>query len=176
MGIDFQNSRKSIEEAKALAVDLELLLQAESELVGTTKKAASQAKSSQVLLELAKLPIDKLKDATEETVRIETLRKYGFTNVAAVYNSSATSLEKIPGISESSAITLKLLAEQMYEAIAQSIAYGINIDELTSTDTELLTSLQGLDQIRSATRNSISKMAPVVEKVKGSLAQTKPLK
>ncbi len=73
MGIDFQSSRKSIEEAKALAVDLELLLQAESELVGTTKKAASQAKSSQVLLELAKLPIDKLKDATEETVRIETL-------------------------------------------------------------------------------------------------------
>jgi SNF2 family DNA or RNA helicase len=176
MGIDFQSSRKSIEEAKALATDLELLLQAESKLVGTTKKAASQAKASQVLLELAKLPVDKLKDATDETVRVETLRKYGFTNVAAIYNSSATSLEKIPGISESSAITLKLLAEQMYEAIAQSIAYGINIDELTSTDTELLTSLQGLDQIRSATRNSITKMAPVVEKIKGSLTQTKPLK
>ncbi len=176
MGIDFQSSRKSIEEAKALATDLELLLQAESKLVGTTKRAASQAKASQVLLELAKLPVDKLKDATDETVRVETLRKYGFTNVAAIYNSSATSLEKIPGISESSAITLKLLAEQMYQAIAQSIAYGINIDELTSTDTELLTSLQGLDQIRSATRNSITKMAPVVEKIKGSLAQTKPLK
>lgn len=176
MGINFQSSRKSIEEAKALATDLELLLQAESKLVGTTKKAASQAKASQVLLELAKLPVDKLKDATDETVRVETLRKYGFTNVAAIYNSSATSLEKIPGISESAAITLKLLAEQMYEAIAQSIAYGINIDELTSTDTELLTSLQGLDQIRSATRNSITKMAPVVEKIKGSLAQTKPLK
>jgi SNF2 family DNA or RNA helicase len=176
MGIDFQSSRKSIEEAKALATDLELLLQAESKLVGTTKKAASQAKASQVLLELAKLPVDKLKDATDETVRVETLRKYGFTNVAAIYNSSATSLEKIPGISESAAITLKLLAEQMYEAIAQSIAYGINIDELTSTDTELLTSLQGLDQIRSATRNSITKMAPVVEKIKGSLTQTKPLK
>ena len=176
MGIDFQSSRKSIEEAKVLATDLELLLQAESKLVGTTKKAASQAKASQVLLELAKLPVDKLKDATDETVRVETLRKYGFTNVAAIYNSSATSLEKIPGISESAAITLKLLAEQMYEAIAQSIAYGINIDELTSTDTELLTSLQGLDQIRSATRNSITKMAPVVEKIKGSLTQTKPLK
>jgi SNF2 family DNA or RNA helicase len=176
MGIDFQSSRKSIEEAKALATDLELLLQAESKLVGTTKKAASQAKASQVLLELAKLPVDKLKDATDETVRVETLRKYGFTNVAAIYNSSASSLEKIPGISESAAITLKLLAEQMYEAIAQSIAYGINIDELTSTDTELLTSLQGLDQIRSATRNSITKMAPVVEKIKGSLTQTKPLK
>ena len=176
MGIDFQSSRKSIEEAKALATDLGLLLQAESKLVGTTKKAASQAKASQVLLELAKLPVDKLKDATDETVRVETLRKYGFTNVAAIYNSSATSLAKIPGISESSAITVKLLAEQMYEAIAQSIAYGINIDELTSTDTELLTSLQGLDQIRSATRNSITKMAPVVEKIKGSLTQTKPLK
>ena len=176
MGIDFQSSRKSIEEAKVLATDLELLLQAESKLVGTTKKAASQAKASQVLLELAKLPVDKLKDATDETVRVETLRKYGFTNVAAIYNSSATSLAKIPGISESSAITVKLLAEQMYEAIAQSIAYGINIDELTSTDTELLTSLQGLDQIRSATRNSITKMAPVVEKIKGSLTQTKPLK
>ncbi len=104
-------------------------------------------------LELAKLPIDRLKDATEETVRVETLRKYGFENVASIYNSSAIQLERIPGITLSAAQSLKALADQMYQAVAQSISYGIDIDELTRADSELIENLQGLDYLRAEMRS-----------------------
>ena len=111
MGINFKQNQSNLELANKIAHDLELLLKQQDALISGTKAAASHAKESQVLLELAKLPVDRLKDATEETVRIETLRKYGFENVASIYNSSAIQLERIPGITLSAAQSLKALAD-----------------------------------------------------------------
>ena len=175
MGINFKQSQASLEQAVRIAHDLERLLQQQDALTSGTKAAASHAKESQVLLELAKLPIDRLKDASEETVRIETLRKYGFENVASIYNSSAIQLERIPGITLSAAQSLKALADQMYNAVAQSISYGIDVDDLTRADTELIKNLQGLDYLRAATKNSTSKMKPIAQTLRNSLSQTQPL-
>jgi SNF2 family DNA or RNA helicase len=174
MGINFKESKASLEQASRIAQDLERLLKEQEALIGGTKAAASHAKESQVLLELAKLPVDRLKDATEETVRTETLRKYGFSTVASIYNSSAIQLERIPGITLSAAQSLKALADQMYQAVAQSISYGIDIDDLTRADTELIENLQGLDYLRAATKNSTSKMKPIAQSLRNSLAQTQP--
>jgi len=176
MGINFKQSQASLEQAERIAHDLERLLQQQDALMSGTKAAASHAKESQVLLELAKLPVDRLKDATEETVRIETLRKYGFENVASIYNSSAIQLERIPGITLTSAQSLKVLADQMYNAVAQSISYGIDIDELTKADSDLIQNLQGLDYLRASTKNSTSKMKPIAQTLRNSLTQTQPLK
>jgi ERCC4-related helicase/flagellar biosynthesis/type III secretory pathway chaperone len=176
MGINFKQSQASLEQAKKIAQDLERLLKQQETLISGAQAAASQAKESQVLLELAKLPIDRLKDASEETVRIETLRKYGFQNVASIYNSSAIQLERIPGITLSAAQSLKALADQMYTAVAQSISYGIDLDDLTRADTELIENLQGLDYLRAATKNSTSKMKPIAQTLRNSLTQTQPLK
>jgi SNF2 family DNA or RNA helicase len=175
MGINFKQSRASLEQANRIAQDLERLLKQQEALIRGTKTAATQAKESQVLLELAKLSVDRLKDATEETVRTETLRKYGFENVASIYNSSAIALERIPGITLDAAQKLKALADQMYQAVAQSISYGIDLDDLTRADTELIENLQGLDYLRASTKNSANKMAPVAEKIRKSLSQTQSL-
>jgi SNF2 family DNA or RNA helicase len=175
MGINFKQSQSSLELASKIAQDLERLLKQQDALISGTKAAASHAKESQVLLELAKLPVDRLKDATEETVRIETLRKYGFENVASIYNSSAIQLERIPGITLSAAQSLKALADQMYQAVAQSISYGIDIEDLTKADSDLIENLQGLDYLRASTKNSTSKMKPIAQTLRNSLTQTQPL-
>ena len=175
MGINFKENQARLEQAAKIAQDLERVLKEQEQLISGTKAAASHTKESQVLLELAKLPIDRLKDATEDTVRVETLRKYGFENVASIYNSSAIQLERIPGITLSAAQSLKALADQMYQAVAQSISYGIDIDELTRADSELIENLQGLDYLRAATKNSTSKMKPIAQTIRSSLSQTQPL-
>ena len=175
MAINFKESQSRLQQANKIAQDLERLLKQQEGLISGAQAAASHAKESQVLLELAKLPIDRLKDATEETVRIETLRKYGFQNVASIYNSSAIQLERIPGITLSAAQSLKALADQMYQAVAQSISFGIDIDDLTRADTELIENLQGLDYLRVATKNSTSKMKPIAQTLRNSLSQTQPL-
>ena len=175
MGINFKQSKASLELASRIAQDFERLLKQQEALIVGTKTAASKAKESRVLLELATLPVDRLKDATEETVRIETLRKYGFATVASIYNSSAIQLERIPGITLSAAQSLKALADQMYQAVAQSISYGIDLDDLTRADSELIENLQGLEHLRAATKNSTSKMKPIAQTLRNSLAQTQPL-
>jgi SNF2 family DNA or RNA helicase len=176
MGINFKDARANLEQANHVVRDLERLLKEQEALISGVKAAASHAKESQVLLELAKLPVDRLKDATEETVRIETLRKYGFENVASIYNSSAIQLERIPGITLTSAQSLKALADQMYNAVAQSISYGIDIDDLTKADSDLIQNLQGLDYLRASTKNSTNKMKPIAQTLRISLTQTQPLK
>jgi SNF2 family DNA or RNA helicase len=176
MGINFKDTRANLEQASQVVRDLERLLKEQEALISGAQAAASHAKESQVLLELAKLPVDRLKDATEETIRIETLRKYGFENVASIYNSSAIQLERIPGITLTSAQSLKALADQMYNAVAQSISYGIDIDDLTKADSDLIQNLQGLDYLRASTKNSTSKMLPIAQTLRNSLTQTQPLK
>jgi SNF2 family DNA or RNA helicase len=175
MGINFKQTQANLEQASKIARDLEQLLKQQEVLITGTKAAASHAKESQVLQELAKLPVDRLKDATDETVRIETLRKYGFLNVASIYNSSAIQLERIPGITLPAAQSLKALADQMYQAVAQSISYGIDINDLTRADKDLIENLQGLDYLRSATKNSTSKMKPISQALQSSLTNTQPL-
>lgn len=176
MAFDFKSARAQLEQASIVARDLEAVLKQQERLISQTKAAATHVKESQVLLELAKLPIDNLNDATEETVRVETLRKYGYQTVASVYNSSAIQLEKIPGITLTSAQSLKALADQMYLAVAQSISYGFDLEDLSSTDKDLISNLQGLDHLRTATKNSTSKMKPIAETLKNSLPHTQPLK
>ena len=176
MAFDFKSARAQLEQAGAIARDLERVLEQQERLINETKATASHVKESQVLLELAKLPIDNLNDATEETVRVETLRKYGYQTVASVYNSSSIQLEKIPGITLTSAQSLKALADQMYVAVAQTISYGFDIEDLSSRDKDLIGNLQGLDHLRTATKNSTSKMKPISETLKNSLPHTKPLK
>ena len=175
MGIQFRRAKASLVQASQVAGDLERVLAQQEKLVTQTKTAVTQAKQSQVLLELAKLSVDKLKDASEDSVRVETLRKYGFTNIAAVYNSTEAALEKIPGITLVSARALKALADQMFQAVSDSITYGIDVDQLTATDSLVIENLQGLDHLRTATKNSTPTMAPIAQSIRQSLAKTQPL-
>jgi flagellar biosynthesis/type III secretory pathway chaperone len=175
VGIQFRKAKASLVQASQVAGDLERVLAQQEKLITQTKTAVTRAKQSQVLLELAKLSVDKLKDASEDSVRVETLRKYGFTNIAAVYNSTEAALEKIPGITLVSARALKALADQMFQAVFDSITYGIDIDQLTATDSLVIENLQGLDHLRTATKNSTPTMAPIAQSIRQSLAKTQPL-
>jgi len=175
MGINFRESKVNLEKASRVASELESLLAQQEKFVTGTKAAVNTAKASQVLLELAKLSVEKLKDASEDSVRVETLRKYGFASVASVYNSTEIALERIPGISLAGAQSLKALADQMYDAVAQSITYGIDLDSLSDADEQVIENLQGLDHLRAATKNSTKKMQPIAQAIRKSLGKTQPL-
>ncbi len=176
MAMNFKKAREQLARAQAITSDLETILNQERRLVENVKKAASQVKDSEVLLELAKLPVDRLRDATEETVRVETLRKYGFENIAAIYNTSVSQLERIPGITLESAQEIKNLAAKMYDAVAESIHLGIDLEEVTSDEKFLVENLQGLDVLKKETRNTLTKIKPLTESLQRSLTLSSPVK
>jgi len=173
---NFKEVKEQILSAQQIADQLSKAAELDESLVAETKKSISKAKESQVLQKLAQLPIENMKDATDKTVRIETLRKFGITSVSAVYMASQSQLERISGISPESAIELKYIADQMFAAISESITYGINIDSITADDLGLLEKVQDLEAVRSELRGNQTKLRPIADGLKESIKSTKPLK
>jgi len=173
---NFKEIKEQLLAAQKIADELSKVAELDQSLVIETKKSISKAKESQVLQKLAQLPIENMKDATDKTVRVETLRKFGITSVSAVYLASQSQLERISGISAESAIELKYIADQMFAAVSESITYGLKVDSLTADDLGLLEKVQDLEAVRSQLRGNQAKLQPIADGIKQSINSTKPLK
>lgn len=154
----FKEIREQLQKAEQVAVDLQAISALDQSLVGQVKSSISKAKESQILQKLAELPVENMRDATDTSLRVETLKKFGITNVASVYLSTEQNLERISGISKDSARELKAIAEQMYRAVSDSISYGIKIDNLSADDLKLLENVQDIESIRKELREGLSKV------------------
>ena len=175
MAFNFKDARHKRAEALRIQQTFTDLISTEQRFITSTRTSANKAKQYQVLEKLAQLDVEKLRDATEETVRVETLRKYGHNNIASIYHSSAQQLERIPGITGESAREIKAIVDAMYTAIQQTISYGVDIKDLSPEDIDVITNLQALDTIRSSTRGATAKMKPLAETLNIALAKTTPL-
>ena len=173
---NFKEIKEQVLAAQKIADELSKVAELDQSLVIETKKSISKAKESQVLQKLAQLPIENMRDATDKTVRVETLRKFGITSVSAVYLANQSQLERISGISAESAIELKYIADQMFAAVSESITYGLKIDSLTADDLGLLEKVQDLEAVRSQLRGNQAKLQPIADGIKQSINSTKPLK
>ena len=154
MAINFKDARKQVADAARISHDLADIITTEQRFLKNTRDSANRAKQSQVLEQLAKLDVDKLKDATEAPIRVETLRTFGHNNMASIYQTSEQQLERISGITGESAREIKSIADAMYTAIAQTISYGVNIKDLSAADIDVITNLQALEKIRKSTRGA----------------------
>ena len=173
---NFKEIKEQVLAAQKIADELSKVAELDQSLVIETKKSISKAKEAQVLQKLAQLPIENMKDATDKTVRVETLRKFGITSVSAVYLANQSQLERISGISAESAIELKYIADQMFAAVSESITYGLKVDSLTADDLGLLEKVQDLEAVRSQLRGNQAKLQPIADGIKQSISSTKPLK
>lgn len=173
---NFKEIRQQLAKAGQVADQLEEVAVLDESLASSAKVNLSKAKESAVLLKLAELPIENMKDASDASLRIETLRKYGMTSVAAIYHASQSQLARISGISHEGAAELKRVADAMYQAVAESVAYGVTIDSLTAADVQLLEDVKGINSIRSVMRGEEKKIRPMVTELKRSLDLTLPLK
>ena len=173
---DFKDIRAKLAEAERVAQELDQVANLDESLIKQTKQNLSKAKETAVLQKLAELPVENLRDATDTSLRIETLRKFGLTTVAAIYHSTPSQLEKLSGISSEAAEELKFLADRMHEAISESISYGAKIDNLTVNDLNLLENVQGLERLRSKLRGNHTKLRPVAKSLKDATRDAAPLK
>lgn len=172
---NFKEIKEQLGKASEVLKDLEEIASLDESLVGQAKSNLTKAKEAVVLQKLAELPIENMKDASDSSLRIETLRKFGFTSVASIYHAPVSQLERISGISETAAKELKFIADQMFEAVSQSVSYGVKIDSLTVDDLNLLENVKGLEGIRSKLRGNHTKLRPLANSIKESLDATKPL-
>ena len=168
--------RAQLQRAAEAAATLSRVTALDASLADQTKRELTRAKESQVLERLAQLPVEQMRDATEASLRIETLRRHGINTVASVYMTSADQLERISGISADGARLLKGVSNQMFSAVAQSLNYSARPDNLSDADIALLTSVQGLERLRARMGGHREKMTQVVDALNSSISKTEPLR
>ena len=172
----YKEFRAQLERANQVFRQLDEVANLDESLSSRAKQNLSKAKEASVLIKLAELPIENMKDATESSLRVETLRKFGITTVAGIYHASESQLERISGISGETAKELKFVADQMYNAVAESISYGVKIDSLTVDDLNLLENIQGLEGLRKSLRGNHTKIRPLAKTLQESISAAKPLR
>ncbi|MEN9735950.1 MAG: hypothetical protein RL129_660 [Actinomycetota bacterium] len=83
---NFKEIRSQLEAANQVAKQLAEVASIDESLSSKAKQNLSKAKEAAVLMKLAQLPIENMKDVSESAVRVETLRKFGITTVAIGYD------------------------------------------------------------------------------------------
>jgi hypothetical protein len=70
MAINFKDARQKLADALRIQQTFTDLITTEDRFITNTRASANKAKQSQVLEKLAQLDVEKLRDATEETIQM----------------------------------------------------------------------------------------------------------
>lgn len=175
MAINFKSLRGKIAEGKRAATRILESLQSEDDAVSRTKREISKANQSKILLRLAEIPIETLREVSESSLRVETLRKYGFTSMASVYHASESQLEKINGISAEAAAEIKGIVERIYDSISKSVDFSFDIDSFNDADVEVLEGVQEVEGIRRHLRGKREKLGAVATDLQELARKAQPL-
>ena len=175
MAINFKLLREKIAQGKRTSSRIHESLLSEDDAVSRTKQDISKANQSKILLRLAEIPIETLREVTESPLRIETLRKYGFTSMASVYHASESQLEKINGITADAAGEIKEIASRIYDSIADSVDFSFDINSFNESDIEVLESVQEVEGIRRHLRGKREKLSELANDLQQLTRRAEPL-
>lgn len=94
------------------------------------------------------MPVESLKEATRERVRVSALRAAGMTTVAHALRHSRD-LERLPGIGQTTALHIRGAAQTLRQTTYDEMPVRIDIQKRTREATQLLRVLAAWEQIRT---------------------------
>ncbi|MFD8752903.1 DEAD/DEAH box helicase [Kitasatospora sp. NPDC059577] len=107
-------------------------------------QAAAALRERLVRDELGYIPVARLKDVTGGRLRVGALEAAGFRTVQQIADTSAYSLQLIPGIGAQTAAQTVAAARRIVEAAEQTVAVRIDVDHRDAMSTALVIALQRL--------------------------------
>lgn len=171
---NFRGIQEQVAKASRALADLDAVTAADASLAQGIERSLTKVQESQALQRLMTLPLDSMKDATEAPLRLEPLRRAGFTTVGTVYLASAAQLAALNGISPAGADELKSLASTMFRAAAEAANVVFDAKAPDAENVELLTNLRSLSAVRSTMRGRSAEMGPLADGLRSTLAEARP--
>ena len=121
-----------------------LVVEDHARAVGEVRQALHVLREGLVRRELAAIPVSRLKDVTEGRLRVGALEAAGYSNVHQVLGASVHTLRLLPGIAESTAQQTVAAAARIAEAVRQTVAVRIDIDQQDEQNTALVSAVHRL--------------------------------
>ncbi len=147
-------------------------LLAERRLEATDALRAHRAE--QVARQLSEISIERLREVSDDRLRIAPLRDAGYRTVFDVYRTSIDELDAIPNIGETTAAQLATAADQIARAVQRAGAVRLDPDDRDVTATQLLRSIDRFEHARRETAPVHADAAELSVQLDTLLAAAKP--
>jgi ERCC4-related helicase len=126
---------------------IEKALRDEARYRAAAVSAGEAVRSREVKRMLVEMPVERLKDATRDRLRIRPLADAGITTVQAVLDYGAR-LEYLPGVGATTATRMRGAAQTLWQMTYDEMPVRVDIKERTDETTELLRCLGAWDAMR----------------------------
>lgn len=127
------------------------------------RAAAEAVRQSEVQKLMCEMPVERLKDATRDRIRVGPLTDAGINTIQAVLDHGAA-LERLPGIGPTTAARIRGAAQTLWHTTHEEMPVRIDIQARTPEGTELLRRLRAWGAMRT-TKGATTDLA-----LKGALA------
>ncbi len=140
--VGFGGPAKSLlAEADGVAHQLRDTVAAQTELAGALHQRVAQLRAAGVRALLAEIPIERLQETTEGTVRIGPLAAAGYRTVAHVLAASPQALDAVPGVGPQTATQVVAAARQLAAVVEQQVPVRFDPDARPAEQTAVLAAL-----------------------------------
>lgn len=175
MLIDRKAARTTVAQAQQLMDDAVRLVQSKANLIISIGLTSNQIAISKTMGKLQTIPIDVLKDATDQRLPVEVLIRAGFTNIYKVHRTTNEDLAKIKGVSLSSAAEIHAITGKILKAVETSTSTHIDIDNPSDAEFSLINQMVKLKALNDATKGSLKEFSVIAGLLRQDLNRTKPL-
>ena len=149
-----RDARALIYQAKALStgIDAERAAATRATEEPALRRAAARsaydaARTEIARAQLAKLPLDRIKDITQGRLRINTIERAGYRTVGDVLRAGRR-LENIPGVGPETASKAVAAARQLHAALSEETRVRFDPDDRTDGQARLLAALRDYEQAK----------------------------
>src|SRR5262245_47159099 len=162
-------ARRRVDRAAADATAATALLSILDGRRQEARTAYEDARAEAVRDELARLPTSRLREMTQDQLRLGPLEAVGFTTVASLVNERVGRLRVIPGVGPDTAAQVVAATYRLRRALERSVRIRFDVDRRPDTHTRLLACLrhgeeaeQGTDPVRDALADLAGRVEPLL--------------
>lgn len=143
-------AREVLRRAEALAAGLTVLDRALEEAAAAVVDAWAARVQALARRRLADIPVDALRESTQEMLLVRPLEAAGFRTVLDVLDADAARIEEVPGVGPKTAERAVAAARQVAAAVAENVDVRLDPEEPDAEGTAVLAAVAGHEHVRRA--------------------------
>ena len=140
-------NKKILEKATQTLSTLKEIVAMDSNLTKDSRSSFEKIKEKKVLSRLTALPVENLKSILGENIDLTQLKKSGITNLSSVYLIELDKLKLMTSLDEEMLQQIKSETNKLYNEIAELIPLGINYDNISTEELNLLSKVKELQSL-----------------------------
>jgi len=167
-------ARGLLRQAADLSAAIEGTLAAPAARRQEARRAYARLQREAAADELAKMPLERIKDVTQGRLMLGAIEKAGFRTVGSVLTAGPSALDTVPGVGPQTAAQVFAAARQITAALASTVTVRIDPDNRTLPQATLLSTLHAFEQAQANVPPRAPDPAPLRAELDAALATARP--